>query len=123
MTIIHPIRRLKIITSNTLVRFRKLRVAWWGATRDVESDFKGRIGGSMAAMDDVELFEETTRGVHTIRIRNKSRDWAIQASVHVGGACSESVATVTIKPLGEVEVSRHYPTRCRYEIESASYMD
>ena len=37
MTIIHPNRRLKKIPSNTLLRFRKLRIAWWGATRDVES--------------------------------------------------------------------------------------
>ena len=77
----------------------------------------------MAAMDDVELFEESTSGGHTIRIRNKSRDWTIQASVKFRGACPEPVCTVTIKPLGEVEVSRHYSTRCHCEIKSASYAD
>ena len=77
----------------------------------------------MAASEDVEMFDKTTGGGRAIVIRNKSRDWSIQASVHVSGACPDSVCTVTIKPLGEVEVSRHYLPRCHYEVESPKYVD
>jgi hypothetical protein len=80
--------------------------------------------GGMTAIDDLELFGKKTDGTRIIRIRNKSKNKTIAASVHIGGACDESYFAVTLKPLKEAWVASEGPrdTQCAYEINSARYV-
>ena len=76
----------------------------------------------MAALDDVELFGETTDGEHAVMIRNKTKDKIIQASVRTGGV-RQSVCAVILRPLEELLVARGDVARCSYAIVSAKYVD
>jgi hypothetical protein len=83
------------------------------------------MGECMGAIDDVELYGDTTMdGTRTIMARNTTKDKTVAIGVHIGGACKEKTFDATLKPMGHVHVASEAPgdTMCHYEIDSASYV-
>src|SRR5436305_7453130 len=88
--------------SNVKRTDRDLAVRYTEASHQFERDG----GECMAAIDDVELYGDTTSdGTRTIMARNTTKDKTVAIGVHIGGACKEKTFDATLKPMGHVHVA------------------